>query len=83
MVEKQGTEDRHRFDHFLKNLCGFGLVDADRVPASQLPSKSLFEYRFDPTEGVWIAWHSFVSEYKPPADGKFSKILVPTVDVVR
>lgn len=83
LIEKAGTEDRKRFDVFLKNLCGLGLVDGERVPASQLPSKSLFEYRFDPRGLAWTAWQCSVEPYKPPTDGKFSKILVPTVDVVR
>ncbi|GMH41526.1 hypothetical protein BSKO_09436 [Bryopsis sp. KO-2023] len=83
LIEKPGIEDRHRFDLFLKNLCGFGLVDGERVSASQLPSRSLFEYKFDPGEASWIAWQTFVAPYHPPTDGKFSKIIVPTVDVVR
>ncbi len=33
--------------------------------------------------GVWKAWKTYVEDYEPPSDGQFSKILVPTVDVVR
>eukprot|EP00803_Ostreobium_quekettii_P011338 evm.model.scf_1312.1 EVM.evm.TU.scf_1312.1 scf_1312:839-40608(+) len=83
LVEKAESADRHRFDLFLKNLCGMGLVDGAKVPAGQLPSKSLFEYKFDVGEAVWLAWQCNVGPYEPPEDGKFSKILVPTVDVVR
>ena len=32
---------------------------------------------------AWIHWEKLVTEYQPPADGKFSKILVPTVDTKR
>lgn len=35
---------------------------------------------------TWLClqtWNSQVKAYTPPADGMFSKILVPTVDVVR
>lgn len=51
--------------------------------ATQLPAKSLYEYCFDVEEGVWKAWKAYVTPYEPPIDGQFSKILVPTVDVVR
>ena len=51
--------------------------------APQLPAKSLYEYCFDVEEGVWKAWKAYVTPYEPPADNHFSKILVPTVDVVR
>lgn len=59
------------------------MVDGDRVSAAQLPAKSLYEYCFDVDEGVWKSWKSYVTPYEPPADNQFSKILVPTVDVVR
>jgi len=32
---------------------------------------------------TWIPWEKLVIEYQPPPDGKFSKILVPTVDTKR
>lgn len=77
------VQDRDRFDAFVKHLANMGMVDAERVAASQLPSKSLYEYCFDTNEGVWRAWRTYVQPYEPPADSMFSKILVPTVDVVR
>lgn len=82
-MQKTETEDRQRFDLFLKNMCGMGLIDGQRVPAGQLPSKSLFEYRFDVQETCWVAWQQYVGPYEPPKNNKFSEILVPTVDVVR
>ena len=60
-----------------------GTVDGERVACSQLPSRSLYEYKFDTVDNTWCAWKSMVTEYSPPADGMFSKILVPTVDTVR
>jgi len=32
---------------------------------------------------VFLSWEKLVTEYVPPPDGKFSKILVPTVDTKR
>ncbi len=81
--QKPGSPDRDRFEGFLKRLANMGTVDGERVAATQLPAKSLYEFCFDTTEGVWKAWRHFVTDYEPPADGQFSRILVPTVDVVR
>ena len=53
------------------------------VSPCQLPARSLYEYCFDVTDGCWRSWRSYVKDYVPPADGQFSKILVPTADVVR
>jgi len=83
IVQRPEYTDRDRFDAFIKHLASVGLVDGERVAATQLPAKSLYEYCFDTNEGVWKAWRVFVMPYEPPADGQFSKILVPTVDVVR
>jgi hypothetical protein len=58
-------------------------VDTEQVSPSQLPARSLYEYCFDINDGCWRSWRSYVSAYVPPADGQFSKILVPTADVIR
>jgi dynein heavy chain len=58
-------------------------VDTEQVSPSQLPARSLYEYCFDINDGCWRSWRSYVSQYVPPADGQFSKILVPTADVIR
>ncbi len=76
-------QDRDRFDAFIKKNAGMGMVDGERVAPTQLPAKSLYEYCFDTTDCCWKAWKVYVSGYEPPMDGMFSKILVPTVDVVR
>lgn len=60
-----------------------GMVDGDRVAPTQLPAKSMYEYCFDTSDCCWKAWRTYVQSYEPPADGSFSKIIVPTVDVVR
>jgi len=57
-----------------------------RVSGRHLPATSLYENFYD-FSGIknWIAWEKLVAQtqYIPPADGKFSKILVPTVDTKR
>jgi dynein heavy chain, axonemal len=83
LVQQPEAPDRDRFDLFLKTLSGLGTVDGERVSAMQLPIRSLYEYCFDVSEGCWKAWKTYVHDYTPPLDGQFSKILVPTVDVVR
>ncbi len=81
--QRPDCPDRDRFDAFIKRLANMGSVDGERVSATQLPHKSLYEYCFDTMEGVWKAWKVHVTDYDPPEDGQFSKILIPTVDVVR
>eukprot|EP00742_Colponemidia_sp_Colp-10_P004363 GILJ01004656.1.p1 GENE.GILJ01004656.1~~GILJ01004656.1.p1 ORF type:complete len:2862 (-),score=582.32 GILJ01004656.1:82-7611(-) len=63
---------RVKFDEFVKNLSG-----------KLLPSSALYENFYDVEQMKWVPWNQLVAEYTPPADGKFSKILVPTVDTVR
>ncbi|MEW5308429.1 MAG: hypothetical protein WDW38_000392 [Sanguina aurantia] len=83
MVQQPGAPDRDRFDALLKHIASMGLVDAERLSSTQLPAKSLYEYCFDTSDGLWKAWKTFVVPYQPPLDGQFSRILVPTVDVMR
>jgi dynein heavy chain len=53
-----------------------------KTSGRHLPNGSLFDFFFDFSyTKSWQPWKP--SEYTPPADGKFSKILVPTVDTVR
>lgn len=40
---------------------------------------SLFDFYFD-MKREWVNWANEVGTYAHPADGKFSKILVPTID---
>eukprot|EP00899_Mesostigma_viride_P018540 jgi/Mesvir1/26688/Mv20468-RA.1 len=83
VVQGGGVHDRDRFDKFVKQVSNLATTDAKFVSPSQLPYKSLYEYMFDLEAFNWRPWSSLVSEYAPPADGKFAKILVPTVDTVR
>lgn len=83
LVQRPEAKERNRFDAFMKQLAAMGTIDADRVSASQLPSRSLYEYCFDVADGCWRSWRSYVTEYVPPASGQFSKILVSTADTVR
>ncbi|KAJ9456696.1 Dynein-1-alpha heavy chain [Diplonema papillatum] len=81
--------DRPRFDQVIKSKSGKSLQpseDLKPVAAGQLPEKkTLYEFCFDSDQARWIPWQdpSMVPSYVPPKDGKFSSILVPTVDTVR
>jgi len=83
LPQQPDAPERQRFDAFLKNLIGLGTVDADVLPSSQLPARSLYEYCFDVSSGSWRAWREGVGEYTPKPGGQFARILVPTVDTVR
>jgi dynein heavy chain, axonemal len=83
VVQRPGVADRERFDRFLKALAGMGTADGDRVTATQLPAGSLYDFCFDVGTKCWTSWRSAVTPYVPPPDGKFSKIIVPTADLVR
>lgn len=80
--------NRIRFDVFIKKLNPMmGVQDSPDKPAntSQCPtSKStLYEYYFDIERKEWIAWDWMVPDYIHDSKGKFSDILVPTVDTLR
>lgn len=64
---------RRKFEDFLRKISG-------RV----FPPSPLFDNYYDWKDSKnFIAWEKLVTEYIPPADRKFSKILVPTVDTKR
>jgi dynein heavy chain, axonemal len=55
-----------------------------RVSGRHLPPNSLYDLFYDFNgQKNWILWEKLVAEYQPPEDGRFSKILVPTVDTKR
>eukprot|EP00892_Ulva_mutabilis_P000668 jgi/Ulvmu1/10601/UM065_0057.1 len=83
IVQTSDLEDRERFDKFVKMISGMSTMDNDRILAGSLPSRSLFEYNFDCQERCWKSWRSYVSAYSHNPLVKFSKIVVPTVDLVR
>ena len=59
-------------------LAGLPCVDADTVPAGQLPTSSLYEFCLTPSSGgggsSWRAWRLDLPAYEPPADGLFRRI---------
>jgi len=65
---------RAKFEELLRKLSG-----------RHLPNYSLFDAFFDFNGSTqnWIPWEKLVTDYIPPIDGKFSQILVPTVDTKR
>lgn len=67
------VEGRKRFEDFLRGISG-----------RALPATSLYDNYFDYEKSKnFITWEKLVQGYQPPIDGKFSKILVPTVDTQR
>lgn len=66
-------DSRKKFEEFLRKCSG-------RI----FPPSSLFDNYYDWKDAKnFIAWEKLVTEYRPPPDGKFSKIIVPTVDTKR
>lgn len=63
-------------DRFLKMLKGLTTVT---LPINH----PLYDLKYDTVANRWIIWEDLVDKYKPPEDGNFSKILVPTVDTER
>ena len=54
------------------------------VTAGNYPSHlTLYEYFYDPKQHQWRPWKAIVPNYIKPSDGKFSSIMVPTIDTVR
>ncbi|KAJ7569126.1 hypothetical protein O6H91_01G062100 [Diphasiastrum complanatum] len=83
IVQSSVVQNRDRFDKFIKGIALIGTSSGDPLPPNQLPVESLYEFCFDIHDLKWRSWRSMVSEYQPPPDRAFSKILVPTVDTVR
>lgn len=81
--------ERARFDKFVKSITNCKVVDNTGnaeafIPAGSYPkAHTLYEYFFDTEHHQWKHWESVVPDYTPPQDGKFSSILVPTVDTER
>ena len=65
-------EDRDKFDQFLKGS-----------PNIFPPPTSYYENIIEIPSQSWVPWARKVEPYIAPEDGKFSKILVPTVDTMR
>eukprot|EP00003_Mantamonas_plastica_P006673 TRINITY_DN1548_c0_g5_i2.p1 TRINITY_DN1548_c0_g5~~TRINITY_DN1548_c0_g5_i2.p1 ORF type:complete len:3052 (-),score=1213.08 TRINITY_DN1548_c0_g5_i2:66-8516(-) len=80
-------ESRVKFDSFVKKVSDLVIVDNPdlTVGTGQLPAAlpTLFDYHFDPAINKWVPWNELVQPFMPPEDGKFSSVLVPTVDTVR
>ena len=65
-------ESKKKFDEFMR-----------RVSSRHLPATPLLDNCYDYSTRTWVAWEKKVRDYQPTSDGKFSKILVPTVDTER
>lgn len=47
IIQRGETKDRDKFSDFMKKLSGMATQDGQKLPPTQLPAKSLFEYCFD------------------------------------
>ena len=83
LMQAPDARTRDEFDALLKQLAGLDVIDADIVSFPRLPSRSLYEYAFNASEGCWRSWQGQVGAYVPLQGGEFSRILVPTMDTVR
>ena len=84
----QLTDASHEdFDKCLKKIAELPIIDNPNATAGpgQIPAGAgtLYEYFFDADENKWKSWASMVEEYVPPRDGKFSSIVVPTIDTTK
>ncbi|KAL9651290.1 hypothetical protein ABK040_001243 [Willaertia magna] len=82
--------DRKRFDDFVKKVTRWKSVDNGEsltdnfVAAGCYPTRlTLYEYFFDVKEHQWKPWKVVVPEYQPVPGGRFSDIIIPTIDTVR
>jgi dynein heavy chain len=78
---------QEQFDSCLKKLAELPIIENPNASAGpgQIPAGhgTLFEYYFDTEEKKWVPWSAMVDEYVAPADGKFSSIVVPTIDTTK
>ena len=80
------TQDgRVQFHKFFAKISGLPPGGSDEVQCGQLPATlpTLHDYYLDLEQRKWMPWSTQVPSYEPPADGKFSSIMVPTSDTVR
>ncbi|GIQ82468.1 dynein heavy chain, partial [Kipferlia bialata] len=81
------AESRVKFDQYLKQLSGLPIDTADeaQISTGRLPAgkPTLYLYRYDILQSVWMPWEEYVTPFSQPSSGQFSEILVPTVDIVR
>ena len=76
---------RVQFDKFLKKVAQLPLQDrGEEIGMGALPNglATLHDWSLDLEEKKWRPFSALVPDYVPPADGKFSSIVVPT-DTVR
>ncbi|XP_073386148.1 dynein-1-alpha heavy chain, flagellar inner arm I1 complex isoform X3 [Physcomitrium patens] len=83
IVQTIVSQDRSRFDSFIKSIATLGLSSNHPIPPNQLPADLIYEYHFDVDSLMWQSWKALVPVYEPPPDAAFSKILVPTLDTCR
>jgi dynein heavy chain len=80
-------ESHEPFDKVVKKLAELPIIDNPNASAGagQIPAGVglLYEYFFDADELKWVPWSAKVDEYVPAPDGKFSSIVVPTLDTTR
>ena len=80
-------ECHEAFDKVVKKFAELPIIDNPNASAGagQIPAGVglLYEYFFDADELKWVPWSAKVDEYVPPPDGKFSSIVVPTLDTTR
>ncbi|ORC93797.1 putative dynein heavy chain [Trypanosoma theileri] len=84
------SQDRLRFDKFLKKISGWNLQDVGEnfltrfVGSGSLPErKTLYDYYFDLEDNRWKPWHILVKPFVRQPNSKFGSLLVSTVDTER
>lgn len=80
--------DRVKYDTFVKKaMTTIAIEDTFVKPATavQCPSskETMYDYFFDKSKRVWMAWEWIVPDYIHNRNLQMSEILVPTVDTLR